>query len=160
MYKKLCILLMGKYHTHKLYVIFAKFLNICPKQQHYEHEEDQSECADIQQTRGDQRNDECQKTECEINEENRPFAAHRRFIAGHDGVQGVLAGAEHDEDREHPRQTENNTQNEGETKTEADGQTEQRTAEHVFAHVATPLCIKIQVGLKGLSFGSCMGSIA
>ncbi len=29
MYKKLCILLMGKYHTHKLYAIFAKFLNIC-----------------------------------------------------------------------------------------------------------------------------------
>lgn len=29
MYKKLCILLMCKYHTHKLYAIFAKFLNIC-----------------------------------------------------------------------------------------------------------------------------------
>ena len=29
MYKKLCILLMGKYHTHKLYAIFAKFLNTC-----------------------------------------------------------------------------------------------------------------------------------
>lgn len=29
MYKKLCILLMGKYHTYKLYAIFAKFLNIC-----------------------------------------------------------------------------------------------------------------------------------
>lgn len=29
MYKKLCILLMGKYHTHNLYAIIVKFLNIC-----------------------------------------------------------------------------------------------------------------------------------
>ena len=29
MYKKLCILLIGKYHRHKLYAIFANAMNIC-----------------------------------------------------------------------------------------------------------------------------------